>query len=105
MKTWAVAAALLFVSAIGLAQTIPTALPHKSCDDLKAEISKTLDAKGAVGYALEAVEKGREGGGKVVGGCDGGAKSLVYRSGGATTAEPSLPTPSLPTGRSRNRFV
>ena len=87
MKTWTVAAALLFVSASGLAQTTPTAQPHKSCDDLKAEISKKLDAKGAVGYTLYAVEKSREGGGKVVGSCDGGTKSLVYTRGGATTAE------------------
>ena len=87
MKTWTVAAALLFVSASGLAQTTPTALPHKSCDDLKAEISKKLDAKGAVGYTLDAVEKSREGGGKVVGSCDGGSKSLVYTRAGATTAE------------------
>ena len=79
MKTWTVAAALLFVSASGLAQTTPTPLPHKSCDDLKAEISKKLDAKGAVGYTLDAVEKGREGGGKVVGSCDGGTKSLDAR--------------------------
>ena len=87
MKTWTVAAALLFVSASGLAQTTPTALPHKSCDDLKAEISKKLVAKGAVGYTLDAVEKSREGGGKVVGSCDGGGKSLVYTRAGATTAE------------------
>jgi len=87
MKTWTVAAALLFMSTGGLAQTTPTALPHKSCDDLKAEISKKLDAKGVVGYTLEAVEKGREGGGKVVGTCDAGTKSLVYTRGGATTAE------------------
>jgi len=87
MKTWTVAAALLFVSASGLAQTTPTALPHKSCDDLKAEISKKLDAKGAAGYTLDAVEKGKEGGGKVVGSCDGGSKSLVYTRAGQTTAE------------------
>ena len=87
MKRWTVAAALLFVSASGLAQTTPTALPHKSCDDLKSEISKKLDAKGAVGYTLDAVEKSREGGGKVVGSCDGGSKSLVYTRAGATTAE------------------
>lgn len=87
MKTWTVAAALLFVSGSGLAQTTPTALPHKSCDDLKAEISKKLDAKGAVGYTLDAVDKGKEGDGKVIGSCDGGTKSIVYTRGGAATAE------------------
>ena len=75
------------MSASGLAQTPPTALPNKSCDDLKAEISKKLDAKGAVGYTLDAVEKSREGGGKVVGRCAGGSKSLVYTRAGRATAE------------------
>ena len=95
MKTWTGAAAR-FVSASGLAQTAPTVLPHKSCDDLKAEISKKLDAKGAVGYTLDAIEKGREGGGKVVGSCDGGSKSLVYTRAGASTeeAKPADPKPA-----------
>jgi Protein of unknown function (DUF1161) len=87
MKTWTVSAALLFVSTCGLAQSTPTALPHKSCDDLKAEISKKLDAKGVVGYTLDAVDKGKEADGKVIGSCDGGTKSLVYTRGAATTAE------------------
>ncbi|HXJ90982.1 MAG TPA: DUF1161 domain-containing protein [Candidatus Binatia bacterium] len=85
MKTWTVAAALLFVSTAGLAQTDQTApTARKSCDDLKAEISKKLDAKGVVGYTLDAVEKGKEGDGKVIGGCDGGTKSIVYTRGTAT---------------------
>jgi len=87
MKTWTVAAALLFVSTSGLAQTTPTALPHKSCDDLKAEISKKLDAKGVTGYTLDAVDKGKEGDGKVIGSCDGNTKSIVYARGGAATAD------------------
>ena len=89
MKTWTVAAALLFVSASGLAQTTPTALPHKSCDDLKAEISKKLDAKGVVGYTLDAVDKGKEGDAKVVGTCDGGTKSMTYTRGGAASPKPA----------------
>ena len=88
MKTWTVAAALLFVSTAGFAQTDQSAAPaaRKSCDDLKAEISKKLDAKGVVGYTLDAVDKGKEGDAKVVGTCDGGTKSLTYTRG-ATTAE------------------
>ncbi len=86
MKTWTVAAALLFVSTCGLAQTAQTApTARKSCDDLKAEISKKLDAKGAVGYTLDAVDKGKEGDAKVIGSCDGGTKSITYTRGGATT--------------------
>jgi hypothetical protein len=84
MKTWTVAAVLLFVSTCGLAQTASPA--RKSCDDLKAEISKKLDAKGVVAYTLDAVDKGKEGDAKIVGTCDGGTKSLTY-SRGATTAE------------------
>lgn len=90
MKTWTLGAALLFVGTVGFAQTAqtaPTALPHKSCDDLKAEISKKLDAKGVVGYTLDAVDKGKEGDGKVIGSCDGATKSIVYTRGGTTTAE------------------
>ena len=91
MKMWTVAAALLFVSASGFAQTAstPSATPaRKSCDDLKAEISKKLDAKGVVGYTLDAVDKGKEGDAKVIGSCDGGTKSITYTRGGAA-AKPS----------------
>jgi len=87
MKTWTVAAALLFVSTVAFAQTDQTAAPtaRKSCDDLKTEISKKLDAKGVVGYTLEAVDKGKEGDAKVVGTCDGGTKSMTYTRGGAAS--------------------
>jgi hypothetical protein len=90
MKTWTVGAALLFVGTCGFAQTADTtATARKSCDDLKAEITKKLDAKGVVGYSLDVVDKGKEGDGKVVGGCDGGTKSIVYSRGAATQAKAS----------------
>jgi uncharacterized protein DUF1161 len=90
MKTWTVAAALLFVGTFGFAQTTDTAATaRKSCDDLKTEISKKLDAKGVVGYSLDVVDKGKEGDGKVVGGCDGGTKSIVYSRGGASQSKTS----------------
>lgn len=88
MKTWTVAAALLFLSAISFAQTTPSALPHKSCDDLKTEITKKLEAKGVTAYTLDVVDKGKEGDGKVVGGCDGATKSIVYTRGAAPEAKP-----------------
>lgn len=50
----------------------------KSCEDLKSEIAKKLDAKGVTGYNLTIVDKGKEAGGKVIGSCGGGAKSIVY---------------------------
>ncbi len=90
MKTWTVAAALLFVGTCGFAQTADTAsTARKSCDDLKAEITKKLDAKNVVGYSLDVVDKGKEGDGKVVGGCDGGTKSIVYSRGGASQPKAS----------------
>ena len=60
MKTWTVAAALLFVGAYGVAQA-PESAPaaRKSCDDLKAEIAKKLDAKGVTGYSLDACRQGQ----------------------------------------------
>jgi hypothetical protein len=85
MKTWKLAA-LLFLGASAFAQTsetAPSATARKSCDDLKAEISKKLDAKGVTSYTLDAVDKGKEGDAKVVGTCDGGTKSMVYTRGTA----------------------
>jgi hypothetical protein len=87
MKTWTVAAALLFAGTYGVAQSPEPAPARKSCDDLKAEITKKLDAKGVAGYTLEAVDKGKEGDAKVVGGCDGGTKSIVYNRGAASEAK------------------
>ena len=72
----------------GAAQTAPTV--RKPCDDLKAEITKKLDAKGVVGYSLDAVDKGKEAAdAKIVGSCDGGTKSIVYSRGGASQAKPA----------------
>jgi hypothetical protein len=87
MKTWTVAAALLFVCAYGFAQTEQPASARKSCEDLKAEIAKKLDAKGVTSYTLDVVDKGKEGDAKVVGGCDGGTKSIVYSRGAASEAK------------------
>ncbi|HYM75874.1 MAG TPA: DUF1161 domain-containing protein [Candidatus Dormibacteraeota bacterium] len=73
---------------LGFAQTDQSApAARKSCDDLKAEISKKLDAKGVVGYTLDAVDKGKEGDAKVVGTCDGGTKSMTYTRGAAAASD------------------
>ena len=77
MKNRTLAPALLFLSASLMAQTAPVA--RKPCEDLKAEITKKLDAKNVVGYSLDVVDKGKESpDGKVVGTCDGGTKSIIY---------------------------
>lgn len=92
MKTW-ILVSLLVACTYGFAQTesVPSnaTTARKSCDDLKAEISKKLDAKGVVGYTLDPVDKGKEGDGKVVGTCDGGTKSLVYSRGGSASSKPA----------------
>jgi len=96
MKTWTVAAVLLFLSTSGFAQTAQTApaapaapAVRKACEDLKAEIAKKLDAKGVVGYTLDAVDKGKEpADAKIIGSCDGGTKSIVYTRGGTAATKP-----------------
>lgn len=78
MKVQMAVAALLLSCAYATAQE-PA---RKSCEDLKAEIGKKLEAKGVTSYSLDIVDKGKESDGKVVGSCDGGTKSLVYKRGG-----------------------
>jgi uncharacterized protein DUF1161 len=94
-KLW-VAAALLLSCAYATAQA------RKPCEDLKSEIAKKMDAKGVTGYSLDIVDKGKEGDAKVVGGCDGGTKSIVYTRTDASPAKPSdAKTPSSPAGKSQ----
>ncbi len=97
MKKWTLAAATLFLCTYGFAQTEQTApTARKSCEDLKSEIAKKLDAKGVVGYTLDAVDKGKESSdGKIVGSCDGGTRSMVYTRG-AAPAQPKAPDEKKP---------
>jgi hypothetical protein len=69
-----VVAAVFLIPLISSAQT-----SIKSCDGLKTEIAKKLDAKGVIGYTLTIMNKGKEEEGKIVGTCDGGTKSIVYQ--------------------------
>ena len=71
MKLWIVAAVVLCTPLCASAQI-------KSCDDLKAEIAKKIEAHGGSNYTLTIVDKGKETDGKVVGTCSGGTKSIVY---------------------------
>jgi hypothetical protein len=71
---------LLFVA---LSCVSTAALAAKSCDELKTELAAKLDAKGVVGYSLEAVANDAVGDGKVIGSCDGGTKKIVYARGAA----------------------
>jgi hypothetical protein len=86
MKLWLVVAVVLCVPLCASAQTA-----SKSCDDVKADIAKKLDAKGVTGYTLTIEDKGKETGGKIVGNCGGGTKSIVYEK--ATPAPQPEPKP------------
>jgi hypothetical protein len=50
----------------------------KSCDELKAEIEKKLEANGVKNYTLQVVEAGKVKDEKVVGSCEGGTKKITY---------------------------
>jgi hypothetical protein len=89
MKTWMMAGLLLACTYCFAQADSAAPAARKSCDDLKAEISKKLDAKGVTSYTLDAVDKGKEGDGKVVGTCDGGTKSLMYSRGAAASSKPA----------------
>jgi hypothetical protein len=83
MRTWLTLAAILSVPACSYAQAA------KPCEELKSEIASKLDAKGVKSYSLEIVPKDQEvADGKVVGGCEGGTKKIVYRR---TAAAPQSP--------------
>src|SRR6266699_421135 len=82
MKLLAAIGFLLFVSASAhaqaQAQAPAPAQTAKSCEELKDEITKKLDAKGVKGYTLDIVAKDKDAEGKVVGTCDGGTKKILY---------------------------
>ena len=87
MKLLAAIGVLLFVSVPAHAQAA------KPCEELKDEITKKLDAKGAKGYTLEIVAKDQDAEGKVVGTCDGGTKKIVYTKPSAPAATPAKESP------------
>jgi TPP-dependent indolepyruvate ferredoxin oxidoreductase alpha subunit len=79
------AAALL----IGLSFVSLQAFAGKPCDELKSEIAAKLDAKGVIGYTLEAVANEETGDKTVVGSCEGGTKKITYVRGGGSAAAPA----------------
>lgn len=88
MKTFVAVAVLLAVPGLVSAQ-------GKSCDDLKAEIAKKIEANGVTNYTLDVVDKGAQTDGKVVGTCGGGTKEIVYTRTSGTAGDPSAaPAPA-----------
>jgi predicted secreted Zn-dependent protease len=67
----------------------------KSCEELKSEIAKKLEANGAKAYTLEIVAKDKDAKGKVVGTCGGGTMKIVY-SKPAAAPKPAAPAPKKP---------
>lgn len=82
MRRLAAFAVLLFASVSA------SALAAKSCEELKGEIAKKLEANNVKAYSLEIVDKDKEVEGKVVGSCEGGTKKIVYRK---TSTPPQSP--------------
>jgi Protein of unknown function (DUF1161) len=54
---------------------------RKPCQELKAEITKKIEANKVSAYWLEIVETDKHKDGAVVGSCDGGTKVVVYHHG------------------------
>ena len=72
-----------------LAPLCVSAEVRKSCEELKAEITKKIEANKASSYWLEIVDKDKQKDGAVVGRCDGDTKLIVYHRG--TPPEQSAP--------------
>ncbi len=83
MRLLAAVLALSFVSVSAYAQA------PKTCEELKDEIAKKLEAKGVKSYSLDIVEKDKEAEGKVVGTCGGGTKKIVYSKTSVDTKTPA----------------
>jgi Protein of unknown function (DUF1161) len=90
MRPLAAMAVLVFASVSACAQA------PKPCEELKAEITKKLEAKDVKGFSLEIVDKSKDAEGKVVGTCDGGMKKIVYSKAAATPQVPAKPAPGKP---------
>jgi Protein of unknown function (DUF1161) len=86
---------LITVAVLSLASATAFAQAGKSCDDLKAEIAKKIEANGVKTYTLDVVptDKTNDAKGKVVGSCEGGAKKIVY-SRGTDSAESTAKAPA-----------
>src|SRR5260370_41096033 len=97
MKLLTTTGVLRFVSASAhaqaQAQAQAPAQTAKSCEELKDEITKKLDAKGVKGYTLEIVAKDKDTEGKIVGPCAGDTKKIIYNRTPAPAETPANEPP------------
>jgi hypothetical protein len=82
-KAWFILAVALSLPVCGYAQG------PKSCDELKAEIAKKLDANNVKSYSLDIVPKDQDAPGKVVGTCEAGSKKIMYSKMDAASDTPA----------------
>ena len=90
MKFVASVVILFFASLLAYAQG------PKSCEELKAEIAKKVEANGAKVYTLEIVPKDKEAEGKEVGHCGGGTMKIMYLRTSPPPATSTAPKPATP---------
>ena len=69
---------ILVLAACMCLAAVPAIAQSKSCDELKAEIEKKLEANGVKNYTLQVVEAAKVKDEKVVGSCEGGTKKITY---------------------------
>ena len=79
------------VAAVAFLMSIPAYPQSKSCDELKSEIAKKIEANGVTSYSLDIVAKDDNAEGKVVGTCEGGSKKIVYTRGAPGSQKPASP--------------
>jgi hypothetical protein len=73
---------LVFALVLALA-AVPAAAQTKSCDELKTEIDEKNKKNGVKEFTLEIVPADQVKDATVVGSCEGGAKKITYKRGGA----------------------
>lgn len=81
------------VAAVAFLLSIPAYPQAKSCDELKSEIAKKIEANGVTSYSLDIVAKDDNAEGKVVGTCEGGTKKIVYTRGAPGSEKPASSDP------------
>jgi predicted dinucleotide-binding enzyme len=75
--------AIAFAAAALLFLAVPATAQMKACEELKAEIEEKIKKNGVAEFTLEIVAAADVKDATVVGSCEGGAKKITYKRGGA----------------------